>query len=98
MIDWQGLVPNALWITGLSIALTVLSYTIWQARVSGESLRQHLSQAPNQVALNLAGLLFCLGLAGSSSRTWEQVVWLVLGLGFALQIGAASVNYFRARS
>lgn len=98
MIDWLGLVFSTLWISGLAIALSVLSFAIWQARGAGKSLRLHLGQTSNQVALNLAGLLFCLGLAGSSSRTWEQVLWVVLAVGFAVQIGAASITYFRARS
>ncbi len=78
MIDWWGVFSNAIWISGAALALATLSYGSWQASVQHQRLRQALSRASLQAALNTAGTLFCLGLAATARSPFEVIVWLVL--------------------
>lgn len=87
MIDWLNLAANALWICALALALAVLSFASWEAKVGGERLRIVLSRPRWEFTLNLAGVLFCLGLAATSSKIWERALWLVLAGLYLFQIG-----------
>ena len=82
MIDWIMVGSNTLWILGLAIALAALSYASWQSWATHEPFRQTLSRPSFQAVLNLAGLLFCLGLAATSSVLWQAVIWLLLAALF----------------
>jgi hypothetical protein len=94
MIDWYNLLMNALWILACALALAAVSYASWQASVLGEKFRVVLGKSGIQQALNAAGLLFCAGLAGTSDVLWQRLLWILLALGFALQIG---VEFFKRR-
>jgi len=85
MIDWYNLAANALWIIGLAIALAVLSHASWQAALKHEKLRQQLGQPGYQIFLDLAAVSFCLGMAGTSRRAWEIILWAVLAVLFIAQ-------------
>ena len=87
MIDWYNLIMNACWIFGCSVALAALSYASWEASAQGEKIRTCLSQDHIQISLNLSGLLFCVGLAGTSDVVWQRILWILLGLGFLAQVG-----------
>jgi hypothetical protein len=87
LINWLDVAFGALWILGLSIALATLSYASWQASIYKQSLRQRLALPGAQKAFSLAGLLFCAGLAGGAASTWEMILWVVLGLSFAVMLG-----------
>jgi presenilin-like A22 family membrane protease len=89
MIDWIDLASNALWILGLAVALATLSFASWQASLYHEKLRARLRQPAIQIPLNLAGVLFCAGLAATSGRFFEIVLWIVLGIAFAVQVAVA---------
>lgn len=89
MIDWYNLFWNALWILGCALALATLSYASWEAANQGEKFRVWLGQTHLQIPLNLAGLLFSLGLAGTSEVIWQRILWVLLALGFGIQIGVA---------
>jgi hypothetical protein len=86
MIDWLNLAANALWICALALALAVLSFASWEAKVGGERLRAVLSRPRWEFTLNLAGALFCLGLAATSDKIWERALWLVLAGLYLFQI------------
>ena len=86
MIDWYNLVMNAFWILGCAVALAALSYASWAASATGEKFRVCLGQPKIQMILNIAGILFCAGLAGTSDVVWQQVLWAILGIGFVVQI------------
>jgi hypothetical protein len=88
MIDWYNLLMNALWILACAIALATLSYASWQASAMGVKFRERLGKPGMQISLNVAGLLFCAGLAGTSDVIWQRILWIVLGVGFAVQIGS----------
>ena len=86
MIDWYNLVMNAFWVLGCAVALATLSFASWAASATGEKFRVCLGKPNIQMILNLAGLLFCVGLAGTSDVVWQQILWVILGVGFAAQI------------
>jgi hypothetical protein len=86
MIDWGNFFFNSLWILGCSLALATLSYTSWQASSTGEKLRTRLGSPRSQRWLIVAGMLFCVGLAGSSDTIWQTVLWAVLGVALLVQL------------
>jgi len=87
MIDWFNVFANALWIFALALALAVLSFARWEAINRGEKLREALNRDRWQIPLNIAGAIFCGGLAATSSVLWERILWLVLLVLFLLQVG-----------
>lgn len=93
MIDWPNVAYNSLWIIGCAIALAAISYASWDASVRQERFSNRLKQPAYEIAFGVAGLLFCLGLAGTARVTWEQVLWLLLACGsFALIIAGYQQN------
>jgi presenilin-like A22 family membrane protease len=85
MIDWINLASNALWIVGLALALATFSYASWEASLRHQKLRERLRLPAVQFPLDLAGVLFCAGLAATSGRLYEVVLWVILGIAFAVQ-------------
>lgn len=85
MIDWYFVFSNALWIFALALALATISFARWQAFQEGQKLGQVLDRANWQIPMNISGLVFCLGLAATSARLWERVLWLVMVLLFGIQ-------------
>lgn len=86
MIDWFGLAANTLWILGMVVGLSTVSHASWEAAVSGEKLRARLGKPRMQIWHSLAGVLFCLGLAGTADARVEIVIWLVLAAAFLIQM------------
>jgi hypothetical protein len=82
MIDWFNLAANALWILALAILLAILSYASWQASLQHEKLRAQLTRPGYGIYFDLAAVLFCLGMAGTSHQPWEIGLWGVLGVLF----------------
>lgn len=89
MIDWTNLFFNALWVLGCALALAAVSYAGYRASQQPHGLRRELAARSSQMALFVAGALFCAGLAGTSDRWWEIAAWAVLGVLFALQAALA---------
>ena len=92
MIDWYNVIMNACWILGCAVALTTLSYASWDASVLGKTFRDCLRQPKIQIALNIGGLLFTVGLAGTTQIIWQRVLWIIVGFGFLIQI---VIEFFR---
>lgn len=65
MIDWIGVVTNAIWIAGGSLILAVFSYASWEAHQQDARLFAVLNQKEHQVWLVTAGGLFLLGVTAS---------------------------------
>ena len=84
MIDWLSVGGNALWILGCAIGLATLSYASWEASVYHEKFSTRLNRTPILVSLNLAGLLFSLGLATTTDSTIEKILWLILAIAFGM--------------
>jgi len=94
MIDWLNLAANALWISACSIALATLSYASWEASVKKDRFLHRLSRPGYQIALGLAGFLFCLGLAGTSDSLIKILIWGLLAAGC---IGLMVLAYIQLR-
>ena len=82
MVDWISVGSNALWILGCAIGLATLSYASWEASAYDEKLTARLRRTPILASLDLAGLLFSLGLAATSDSTVEIILWLILAIAF----------------
>jgi len=86
MINWIGLLTNSIWILAIALALAVVSVAYYKARFKGEKLRTVLNYPTYTLPLNLSGALFCLGMAVTSARWWEILLWIVLMGLFGYQI------------
>ena len=86
LIDWGALAANALWIIGLGLALAGLSFAGFEASSQQVKLAQVLSQRRFDLTLNLAGIIFCSGLAAASSQLLEIILWVVLAILFFVNI------------
>ncbi|MFC2054631.1 hypothetical protein ACFLV7_10120 [Chloroflexota bacterium] len=87
MINWFNLIANSFWILGCALALATFSYASWQASVENEKMRMVLASAAYKIILYAAGALFSIGLAATSDRMWEIILWIILAVFFAVQIG-----------
>ncbi len=86
MINWWGLASNSIWILAIAMALAVFSIAYYESRQKGEKLRQVFNSPTYTLPLNLAGAIFCLGMAVTSGRWWEVLLWIVLMGLFGYQI------------
>lgn len=87
MIDWGNLAANALWIIACAIVLATLSYASWEASLAKTRMSERLRLPAYQASFNLAGLLFCAGLAWLSDSLLMRIVWIILaGISLALFI------------
>ncbi len=87
MLDWRALAFNSLWVFAAALALAAFSHASWAASLRETGLRQVLGKRSYQLVFNLAGLSFCIGLAGTAQETWRWAAWLVLAALFLLQLG-----------
>ena len=87
MINWLNLLANSFWILGCALALATLSYASWQASVINEKMRMVLSSPGYKISLYAAGALFSIGLAATSDRIWEIILWTILAIIFIIQAG-----------
>ncbi len=78
MIDWQSVLFNGLWIVGLSVLLAALGYAYWAAGEQKRPLRLQLGSIGFLRAFWISMTFFCIGLAGTSLRLWETILWGVL--------------------
>ena len=95
MIDWFNLIANSLWILGCAVGLATVSYASWEASIHQVKFKERMREAHIQIALNIAGFLVCLGLAGTAEPVWQIVLWLVMAVLFLVQIG---VEIYRKRT
>lgn len=86
MIDWYRVIANSLWILALALALATISFARWEARSTGAKLGETLNLPGWQTPLNIAGVMFCGGLAATSDVTWERALWLILAGLFVVQV------------
>ncbi len=84
MIDWRNVAANAFWILGLALALATLDLARWEATSKTEKLTTHLRRY--KLPFNFAGCMFAVGLAATSVRDWETLLWGILALLFVVDI------------
>lgn len=89
MIDVWAVAANTLWILGLSLLLAVVSWAYWRALEEGAAMRSVLARPTLRRGVDLALLLFCAGLAATSGRMWERMVWGLLTAVWVVQAGLA---------
>ena len=90
MINWLNLLANTFWILGCALALATLSYASWQASGKNEKMRMVLSSPAYKISLYAAGALFSIGLAATSDRIWEILLWTILAILFIIQVGLST--------
>ena len=85
MINWWSLISNSIWILALSLVLAVVSIAYYQSRQKGEKISTLLNTPKYALSLNIAGSMFCFGMAVTSTRWWEILLWIVLLVLFSYQ-------------
>jgi hypothetical protein len=90
VIDWFGVFANSLWVGALALVLALISRASWQSGREQVKFSAVISRNPYQSALFLAGVLFCSGMALTSTSTLKIVIWA--GLALACLISCL-VNY-----
>ncbi|MDR3574719.1 MAG: hypothetical protein P4L50_12710 [Anaerolineaceae bacterium] len=86
LIDWGDLAANALWIIGLGLALAAMSFASFEASTGHLRLKDVLTQNRFEIILDLAGILFCSGLAATSSQLIALILWIILAALFLISI------------
>ena len=86
MIDWYSILFNSFWITGLALLLAGLSYQQWEAQQTNTQLREKLKSPQFNKIFWISFILVAIGLAGTSGRIWEGIIWLIFIL-----IGLANI-------
>jgi hypothetical protein len=92
VIDWYNVIVNSFWILGLAIILAAVSYHHWLAGEDNRPLRAQLESSAFQLPAWIGFCLICIGLAGSSGRVWETIIWIafgVIGIIYGIQSGLA---------
>lgn len=88
MIDWINFGSNILWIMGLALALATFSYASWASSMHNEKFISWIKKGNTQISLNIAGVLFSLGLTATSETLLGMVLWLFLAVLFLIQIAS----------
>ena len=84
MINWFALLMNSIWILAIALALAVVSIAYYQSSQAGKKIGRLLITPKFTLPLNIAGGVFCLGMALTANRWWEIILWglLVALFGF----------------
>lgn len=80
VINWPSIIINSFWIIGLAILLAAFSYHYWLAHEENRRLRDQLNQPTFQQLYWLSFVLVGIGLAGTSQKTWEMIIWMIFTL------------------
>jgi len=85
VIDWKSVIFNACWIVGCAIIISTASYSYW-VRTQNKLASQQPETAPTIEQFYWLGFIFIgTGLAGTSQKVWEIVVWILFTLYAAAQ-------------
>lgn len=85
-IDIKTLIGGTLWVLGLAIVLTALSWANYEAQLLHLRFRKALAHPFIQFAINLGLMLFCFGFAIASQHNWERALWVVLAVAWLVQL------------
>ena len=89
MINWAGLIFNALWVLGAAVILAALSFSHYEAQRRNERFQVRLAASAFQMWLSVGLVLISLGLALIGPRWWERVLWGLLCVVSTWQFWAA---------
>ncbi len=85
MLNWYGILTNALWIIGAAILLASLSWSLYAASQPQKRWRSQLAAPGFTLVSSLGFMLIALGLAFQrGSALWQAAIWLALAAAFAL--------------
>lgn len=90
----RSVLSNSFWIVGLALLLASFSYHHDQAHRNERSLRKQLSSRSFLLAAWSSAALVGIGLAATSTRDWETVIWIA----FTLYNIVSAVGVWRAPS
>ncbi len=79
-IDFRSVLANALWILGLALLLTALSWAYWVAQEEHIRFREAVRRSAFRRAAGAGLAFFCIGLAATADHRWEQILWALLAL------------------
>jgi len=79
-MDWVYLAENPLWIVALAWLLALFGIVYWESMTQRQPFSKVFSQIDVRISLDLAILLFSLGLGLVTVPLWEKVLWFVLSL------------------
>ncbi len=63
-----------------------IQYCLLSAKQQEEKIRKLLSLSKYALPLSIAGAMFCLGMALTSARWWEILLWIVMMGLFGYQL------------
>jgi hypothetical protein len=86
MTDWIAVGFSALWIIGLGLVTSGLSFSYYQMDKLNKRLRQVIELPGYRFVLNLGLLFFCLGWLGLAGTILERVVWAILSIFIVIRI------------
>ncbi|MCX8066771.1 MAG: hypothetical protein N3B68_02910 [Anaerolineae bacterium] len=81
MVDLWSVAVNALWVLGLALILTALSWANWVAVRERIPFRRVLDQPGVRRTLDGGLVLFCAGLTAAGRTRWEQALGSILTVG-----------------
>jgi len=85
MLDLRLLAGGALWILGLAICLAAYGYARWWAYQNNVRIRRVIGRPLFLIPLFVGLTVFCSGMALSTTRGWEIILWSVLAVLCAAQ-------------
>ena len=80
VIEWFSVFINSFWIIGLAALLAAFSYHRWLADREHRRIKEQLNQPAFQRVFWISVTLIGVSLAGTSLKTWETAVWIILTL------------------
>lgn len=80
VINWQSVIVNSFWVMGLALLLAAFSYHVWLAHEQSRRLRDQFNHPTFQRLYWLSFVFVGIGLAGTSQKTWEMIVWIIFTL------------------
>ena len=86
MSEWIVLCGDALWILGLAIVFSTLSYAHWLAREQGMSLRLALTSSVYHIPWDLSLLLLSTGFCLSARSLGERIYWALFACFYIILI------------
>jgi hypothetical protein len=90
-VEHEGLslLLNSFWIIGFALLLANLSYHYDRAQRRMHAFRTQLGSRSFAIWAWISLALISLGLAGTSTRWWETIIWICFSLlGVASALGA----------
>lgn len=86
MNDWLEILFNGFWVGGLATLLAAWSWASWLTGKTHSTWRDTFRRPAIRMAAQAGWVFFCLGLALTAHRRWEQILWGLLITIFLVQV------------